>query len=312
MKWTTAESLAGEWASDMGFSGKQNEELFYRWIHNATEQIVGTELLVFNLAFLDVKNGTAELPENLHTIYLVACTDNPARYWNRGGMKKWVDKSFGKDCQLEVKLKCGRCQEEHCKCSTAVLEFEIDQIYREENPWIWHNNFSHFVGYNAPTMDGFPVSNLDAAFHLMKPKTSNDVFWNSEYYLGICSKLGDVCRYTYSIEDKFITDLNEGQVLISYTGRKMDSQGYYMIPDQAEVVEAIESYITERLTHRKWMMGDGNQTDRLRWIDAGKKRDELMARATSALEVPDAAVWERLVDRHVKINRDQYHYGYTG
>lgn len=311
MKYTTVTALANDWLTEMGYKGKIPEEVIYRYIHNATELLIGSEWVTYRVGLLDVENFTAKMDPAFHSETLVACVSDKRQYVNRGVIKSYTQDLYGTDCEIEVSLKCPSCHKESCNCATPVLEIDIDQVYLDTHPYMKQINNSNMIGWAGVNDDGFPTVNCWDGFQIMQPKVSNELFWNSEYYLGVCNALGRNMPfgYSYQIEDgKFITDLKEGQVMISYLAYKKDPQGYLMVPNVVEAVEAVKAYITREWMWKEWMMS-GNQSDRLRWLDAKNQAHEKIIQAQGKLELPSSQKWYRLLTERWTVPRDRYHYG---
>lgn len=310
MKYTSVKAIANDWLTSMEFSGKIKPEILYRYANNAAEILIGSESVVYRVAILDVDEFVAKLPSDIYIPTLAACVSNEAKYVNRGEIVSLTKNAIGSDCEIEINLKCPSCHKEKCGCSTSILEIDIDQLWLDTHPYIKNVSEKHMIGWSAATTEGFPIINTPADFQVMSPRVSTDILWNTEYFLGICNALGanHGCQYSYQIEDdKFITDLKKGQVMLGYLAYKKDDQGYLMIPDTVEAVEAVVEFITMKMMWRAWM-ASGNQSDRLRWLDAQNKSNNVMAEAKSKLELPTADKWERILKERYIVTRDRYHY----
>jgi hypothetical protein len=310
MKYTSVKAIANDVLTGLEYHGKIKPELLYRYANNGAEILIGSESVVYRVALLDVDNFTASLPKDIHTPTLAACVSNETKYVNRGYITSLTKNAIGSDCEIEINLNCPSCHKEKCNCSTPVMEIDIDQFWLDTHPHIKNVSDPHMIGWAAATTEGFPTFTTPPEFQIMKPRVSTDILWNTEYFLGICNTLGEnsVCEYSYQLEDdKFITDLKKGQVMLGYLAYKRDDQGYLMIPDTVETVEALVAFITSKLMWREWMAG-GNQSDRLRWLDAENKSKALMAEAKATLETPPADKWERILMERYVVSRDRYHY----
>jgi hypothetical protein len=310
MKYTSVKAIANDWLTQMDFSGKIKPEILYRYANNAADILIGSESVVYRVAMVDVDNMVGTLPKDIHTVTLAACVSNEAKYVNRGYLTSYTQKVFGSDCEIEVNLNCPSCHKEACNCSTPVLEIDIDNVWLGERPYLKNINDHNLIGWAAASTEGFPTWSMPPEFQVMKPRVSTDILWNSEYFLGVCNALGanNVSNYSYQLEDdKFITDLKKGQVMLGYLAYKRDADGYLMIPDVVEAVEAVIAYITMQTMWRMWM-NSGNQNDRLRWLDAQNKSNAIMGEAKGKLEMPTADKWERILKERYVVDRDRYFY----
>lgn len=302
------DALVNEFLTDFDFQGKVEEDMLRRWVSRRAEMMIDTEQLTFSLALLDVKDFQATLPAGFHAAYLVAGTDDQTKCWNREQLVGLTQDILGTDCDLDISINCPKCKHEKCVCGTKVLDINVDEVYLRERPYLWEMTNSKYIGYTSVNTDGFPCTNFSRDFKIMKPRSSNVALWNSEYFLGVCSAVGNIECYSYEIEPPyFITNLKEGQVYMAYLKYNKDEEGYYLIPNFPEVVEAINAYLNERMLHRAWNH-DGNQTDRLRWLDAKRESDLLLGQVKVKLEQPDPDKWKQILDRQWIQGRDRHYY----
>jgi hypothetical protein len=246
IRYIEPEALIHEHLSDNEITAKNREDVLYRWVDRATAMISRVECQVFRLAIIDIKNYTGKLPAHLESVYLAGSFEAGTGRVGREEMRKWVYDKLGTDCEVEVSLNCPQCSRESCTCGEPLIEIEIDDLYREERPYMTHVNYWPFVGYSAPITDGFSCMDIAPKFSIMRPKVSDSVWWNTGYYLGACMDLGDNWRayHSFHLEDgKIITTMKEGQVLMSYLANKRTKDGYRMVPDNVFAIEAILAYL---------------------------------------------------------------------
>ncbi len=310
IRYIEVDSLIHEYISDKGITNGVKEDILRRWISRATEMCVRVECQVFRVALIDIKNRVGKLPDYLHSIELAGALESGRGHVGREEMRSWVYDKLGTDCEVEVRLNCPQCSQTSCNCSEPVVEIEMDRIYREERPYLTHVNYKHFVGYSAPITDGMSCMDIAPRFHIMKPKITDSAFWNSKHYLGVCNDLGPSLRYAHSfhLEDgKIITTMDEGQVVIAYLANKRDADGYFMVPDNAVLVEAILAYIDYQ--HSKRMAMRGNQTDQNYSLNCERRWKDLRADAINELEMPSDITWENIINQHWKQGIERFHYG---
>ena len=305
----TVDSLVNEALTDLEYTSRIDEELPMRWAHNRSEEIMGTEQLVYSVALVDIKEFKGKLPEGLHSIYVAAIVGDNTRRWNKEMLIGYTKHLPGTDCDVEVNLLCPKHGTSDCGCQHGVMDVQVDDLYLMSKPYLWAMTSAHYIGYSAATTDGFPVDSGFKKPVLMVPRPTNAALWNSEYYLGMCASLGSPNAYTYEIEPPyFITDLREGQVMLSFLRYPKDERGYNLIPNYPSVVKAIVAYITEKLMWREWMKS-GNQNDRLRWLDAQRLSDMYKNEATSEMEMPDPDRWTRDMKQIWILENNRFHYG---
>lgn len=311
-KYISVVPIVGEIIADYDLVGRIEEDTYMRWASEAIELLVDTEVLMYGVTFVDVKNHTADVPKDLHSIYLVGYTEEKKRKHTRESIVGWTEAVCGTDCEVEINLKCPDCKMDKCGCSTPFMEFTVDDFYIQERPWLRRINNVNLVTYATPNTDMGACCDSFPGFKLMRPRLSNDVWWNSEYFLGVCNSLGENLNMCPSFEiqdDKFITDIKEGQLVVSYLYHKKDEDGYFMLPNVAEAVVAVKAYITKKIMWRRQMAHNGNQTDRLNRLDADNEWVRAAGAARQVLELPDADKWISLWNRHIRIDRNEHYYG---
>jgi hypothetical protein len=308
VKTISVKAITNDWITEMDFRGELKPEIFYRFADNAARMVIGPEVLKYNIALLDVDNFTALMPKNFHSEMLVAAMKDRKGYMNKATMTSFTKKFFGTDCEIEVNLLCPSCHKENCNCKSPVLEIDVDDTYLDMHPYLKQISDTHMAGWAAVQDDGFPTTDAFRGFELMKPMVSGEILWNMEYYLGVCQSENLKCNYSYRIEDdKFITDLKEGQIVMAYFSFKRDSDGYLLIPDDIYVIEAIKNWISYSFMKKEWVMG-GNQNNRLRWLDMKNEALSMLQEAKSKLKMPTSSEWFRLMTERWVVSLDRYYY----
>lgn len=307
-EYTTNLALFNEWFTDLDYTGKLEEDTGRRWINRRVSELIDTEQLSFAVSLIDIQAGIGVLPKGFHSAYLVACVDDYTKCWNREQLVGYTQDIYGTDCEVDVRIKCPSCSPDACRCSSAIIEVDVDAAYLDERPYLWVPKNNKYVGYVAPSTDGFPCAEFCPDFKLMKPRTTEMALWNSDWFLGVCKGLNFNGCYSYDLEPPlFKTDLKKGQVYMSYLKYKMDEEGYYLIPNYPLVIEAITYYMTSMMAWREWMKS-GNQNDRLRWLDAKNMAELTFIDAKSLLEIPSPEKIQALADRHWKQGPERFYY----
>lgn len=98
---------------------------------------------------------------------------------------------------------------------------------------------------------------------------------NSENLTLFGGSKGTFVNNYYFNDNCIITSYEEGFAYISYVGVRSDDQGYPMIPDVEEFLQAIKWYIIWTLLTKKWMAGEDVQQRMLyaeqRWKEYRRK-----------------------------------------
>ena len=303
------DAIVNEWLTDNDFQGKVEEDLLRRWASRRAESFIDTEQLVFDVALIDIKHFAGTLPDGFHSVYLVAGTDDMSKCWNREQLVGYTQEIYGTDCDLDIKINCPKCRHEKCTCDTKALAINVDEVYLRERPYLWEMTNRKYLGYNSVVTDGYPCAAFDRNFFIMTPRATNAALWNSEYFLGVCNSIGQACSYTYDLNPpEILTNMKEGQIYMAYLKYNKDEDGYYMIPNFPECIEAISAYMSEQYLKRIWNK-DGNQSDRLRWLDAKRESDLLLGQVKNKLETPDPEKWMKILSRQWIQGRERFHYG---
>lgn len=307
-EYVTNLALYNEWLTDVDYTGKLEEDTARRWINRKVSELIDTEQLSFAVALLDINGFIGVMPKGFHSAYLVAGVDDYQKCWNREQLVGYTQDIYGTDCVLDVHIKCPSCSKSSCECSTAIIEVDVDDSYLQERPYLWVPKNNKYLGYSAATTDGFPCADFCPDFKIMKPRVTEMALWNSEFFLGECKGLNLNGCYTYDIEPPlFKTDMRKGQVYMSYLRYKLDEDGYYTIPKFPEVIEAITYYMSWKMAERSWMK-DGNQNDRLRWLDAKNMCEQKTVEARTLLEIPSADKILSLGKSHWKQGPERFYY----
>lgn len=306
----SCKALANEWLTDREYQGKVSEDLLYRWASFRAEEIIDTEHLVYGLGIIDIEKNVGDIPDGLHSIYLAASCGDTSRKIQREHFVGYTQNLYGTDCDIKVELLCPKCGDEVCTCHKGkFLDIQVDDLYLRTRPYLWAMSSTGYVGYSAPKTDGFPHTGPEERFQLMRPFAHNDTLWNSEYYLGICNALPQTGCYRYKIDNgKFITDLPEGQVFISYLRYQKDDDGYFMIPNYPVVIRAITAYMDEMVAWRDFMkMKDkGSQAF---YAMAKQIADKAMYEAISELNMPSPDEIMEISKKHWHKDQSRFYYG---
>jgi len=98
------------------------------------------------------------------------------------------------------------------------------------------------------------------------------------------------CEYNYNPKPN-------GQVLVSYLGRRMDPEGWLMLPDEEYVKQAILYRVMEFMALREYSKNQ-TQTTRAYWADMKAIADREIIKAKSRLRMPTFDEWEQFVENH--------------
>ena len=288
----TVEAALDDWKQDAEYEQDLSPELIKKWANDAAIRMITDEQLVHNLTLLLVRDYRAELPENFRFINQAAYNVIPQKPMLREQLVEWVG-DFD-DCELKVNLDCADCAPDDVSCSSPIATVDVNAIWASANPQTQTAYMKHFYDYGSVTArDG--RNWMPGQFTLMRP-TSN-TFYAMENYIGGC--YGDVDKaMEYKVEPpNIITNFKKGQILLSYMGADVDSEGWHYIPNHPDVFEAIRYTVEERLAFRAYRK-EKSSPNRAFWNDVLIQKERMVARAKSKLQIPDAEEWVQLMRNH--------------
>lgn len=112
--------------------------------------------------------------------------------------------------------------------------------------------------------------------------------------------------YTYRMNDSSIeTSFETGYVELTYLSYVTDEHGFPMIPDNISFIDAVKSFVIERLDYKAWRKGA--IADKV-WIQSKKDRDWYIAQADSKASIPSISRMESLKNQLLRTNpKIDYH-----
>lgn len=261
-----------------------------RWAIEACNDFLTVDASVHKIALLTVNNTKAELPKDFHTVLSLAYRifEDKSDCTTIQRVSQYTQEQYGQDCDLEIRVKCNKCQKTNCDCNSGVIEVDVDKIWRMENPWYY--NASRF-GVPVDSTQLYGASEKKNNFKLMSYSTSD--FHNLNYHLPDCVNLDcKNCDYHYVINRPFIeTDImgtkdQNVELLLAYLGKRTDSKGDPLIPNIVDATDAIQHHLSY-----KWFRGEfvasGSPIARGIYQESMVLRDQAIARAKTVLAIPD-------------------------
>ena len=235
------------------------ESSVIEWCGEALEFMEGATIQEEAVAFIEVTNHEADLPNGLHSIIQVARNNR----WTK------EDKDL---CPANIMLDCS-CKEMEdinsdstpCGCNDTGL------TYSEAIPLDCNGKIigDYEVAYYRPYFDLQYEYHLWGSSHYYKEhytpvRLANNTFFNSI----VCpedSKIYQSSTDEYTlVGDKIRTSFKEGSLAISYNRQTIDVEtGYPMIPDDVSIINAIFWYIAWKYNTRLWMIGREGSADKM-------------------------------------------------
>jgi len=287
------------------------------FVNEAADRINSDEQMIPKIALIPVNNYKANLPDDFNTVIQAAYIIDGKEKMTRARVAQWTQGLLGTDCKLVTNVECPDCSEYECDCSTPVIEFTPDEIWKTSNPGFFTAYQKHFVRAGGNTgIGGGPLHKaLLPKFGLMNYSTSS--FFNVAYHVNNCTNFNVDTKIEYIIErPNLVTNFKEGKVLLSYFGRPTDKQGYLMIPDNTASINAVKFYMMQQVALSQYT-GSGENKYRVMWMDMMQLTEKWIARAISENQMPSDeefdAFWSKFIHQQLpKWNARQDMYRGTG
>ena len=98
----------------------------------------------------------------------------------------------------------------------------------------------------------------------------------------------------YTIRDnRILTELKETQLLIAYLTKKIDAEGYPMLPEDIHIIEAVMAYIEEKLAQKEYAAVKDN-ANRQYFMDMKQLRTLAFAQAINKYNMLSTEEMENL------------------
>lgn len=296
-EFVSVSAVVDEWKSDTTYEQDISSDKLKRWANDTAAKLITDEQLEHTIALLNVKDYKAVLPDNFRFIIQAAYR---AKSQGKITREKVVEWSFGamdgSGCKFKVNLECPECHQSSCSCDSTITTVDADVLWASSHPETQVAYMRHFYGFGGNTQRYGQVDNGGPYFKIMRAAQGN--FFNSSAFLSGCQTfdVDNVVEYKV-MPPSLIVNFQEGQVLLSYMGAKVDSSGWLMVPNTPYVFEAIHYAIEEKLAHAEYRKRkDG--ANRAYWSDMLMRRDQMIGRARNKLQIPDADEWMATMQNH--------------
>lgn len=241
--------VLGAWIQRTGHTPDErlNETDILSFIHMGMGKLMSTPLWDEKIVVLPVKNYYAELQDDFRAIiqagYKIDCEDHPNFSYR---VTEYVQKGL-EDCDIKISLSCPKCKKVECGCKSPTVVVDADRIWRAQNPHFEARLMDHYYGYHY-IGNGFYSTGYHPEFRLMRAKQNN--FHVLKYHVKDCINLITDCEVEYALNDgKIIVPFQDGQILLSYLGERLDEEGYRLIPDNPWVIDYLVHYIEEKMAY---------------------------------------------------------------
>lgn len=250
---------------------------------------------------------------------------------------EYTKKIYGSNCELKLDVHCDRCGDyDNCSGEVIKMDVDhnfllknpsylykyshhyyggrtldphnpkdpyYDQRFHDHHlPHSHHHHTHHHIHNNChgENCTGDSSSNnhctLHPHFHLMR-RTSN-YYFNVPYHVNECININADSKVEYDIYlPNMLVNFKKGQVLLSYLGSNVDSEGYLMIPNVPLIFDAVILWIEERLAYIDYRKNK-EVKERTFWQQSLQLRDKAVKQARSYLATPTPDEWEMFIRNH--------------
>lgn len=254
--------------------------------NDAADRITTDEQLQPKIAIITINDYKGRLPEEFKILIQAAYKQGKTndKLVRRGRVAEWSQNVLGSDCELITTVKCPNCSQEQCNCSTPIISFTPDELWKTSNPGFFNAYQKHFVREEKTHDDNTKDRSIHAGFKLMNHATNS--FFNVPYHVNNCTNFNVNSKIEYSIiEGNIVTNFRNGFVLLSYFGKPLDEEGYLLIPDNPISMRAVVFTMMEATALIKYNQ-TGLQRFRTMWMDMLQLSEKYIAMAYSENGMP--------------------------
>lgn len=249
-QYTSIERIFSKLVRDMG--GGFDEGDVIEWTGEALEHIGAVPYYEEAVAFIEVKNHQAPLPNGLHQITQLARNN----CWKKGAEDNLCAATILSECgypgpggnncgtpgnpcppnSLPIPLDCN---------GSPIVEYEL-AYYR---PYFDLQAEYYVLGNTGTYRNCFtPIRSATGNFFLSNSLKNDGTDQSVHQY-------GGTDEYTVIRKEMLRFSFRDGHICLAYTRQPVDSNGYPMIPDAVEYHEAIVSYIVYKMAQKELRAG---------------------------------------------------------
>lgn len=296
--------MVGSESFDSDTYGNIPELDLLEWGNEAVGKLLTATQKVHKLVVLPVRDYRAMLPKGFLAVIQAAYRAYPEKRCRREEIVQWTQNVLdGSGCKVVIDLECPSCREVKCTCESPMVTVDVNEIFKASHPEYYYGYMANFTGYGN-TFGNEKACKYTDEFRLMR-RTSN-TFYNIPYHIGNCVNFSVDSAVEYDIHPvgvdgfQISTTFKEGEVLIAYISEYVDPQGWRMVPNVEEAIEAVLAYMDERVGYRYWRKNKGDQVAFRDYQMLKTLRSQALARAVSTLKMPDKDKWENFLNTHWK------------
>lgn len=271
MEYISLKSALNDYFIGTGKKDEVNEDALLQWAADCLNKIGNFRQYNYNVAVLDISNYKAKLPkdfiavESMHYKFNTSCTNLSLE------LSEVIIPALEEQCNITVTRTCDGC------CGNPIIETDASQYLNQNFPW---HGYSRVVA----TSNIYQQRYKD---QLIPMKLSDKAAM--KLHLPDCININNTSDILYTIRDNnIVSNQKTGSIVLFYLGQVTDEEGYPMIPNKVEYIEAIFYYLNMK---DAWVdySGDKTQQSRLFFTDAKNLSDNAIARCVSIMNTP---TWE--------------------
>lgn len=272
------------------------EDVIMQWSSDALDKLNIHKTLDYQVMLLDVANYSAALPKGLVSIIQIAYNQQDASNCNNLlPVVKEAVVGLCDDCEVvatyETVCPNGGCEPTVCQSNVPLLSVTGSMV-SQIAPWI---GYSRVVATSSDYTDPLtktwqPLRLCDNSYHNLQYHIKGCV--NVELLNSSVNEVSKVPCYTIR-ENRILTELKDTQLLIAYLTKKVDAEGYPMLPEDIHIIDAVFSYIEEKLAQREYSAIKDNAT-RQYFMDMKQIRNLAFAQAINKYNMLNTEEMENL------------------
>lgn len=260
VNYITLDSIVSDFVEDNDVRQTQvDENLLKKWASDCTSWVTTDEQWVAHrTTILDVDRYKTRLPSDFMKVVQVAGRKEIPKnnIPRREQISQWIHHTFDPDQKLEINLITKGCVDGNCGDNPGYVEVDVDRLWEMSHPEIYYSGFYRKATWGK---EGQYQDTTDAyTFRVMKYSTND--------YFGLDAHIPDCLNIKApDINDTYVFNMpymevsfEKGEILLSYFGRKTDTNGDIMIPDHPDAINAVLFYMTYKWFWREYSRNGDN------------------------------------------------------
>lgn len=285
MQYIPVDSIINEYLAHAGNTTPLDKARLKKYADFLVSKMPYTDKFVHKIKLLEVNSYQIDKPAGFDKLVQLAFCDTTSYTVTRTEIVEWIQKSYdGSGCEVVVSLKCDKCQKVECSCTSPEVVVDVDRIWELNHPEYKYGHLAWYYRHGGLGNDNLPISPFNPKFYLIGP--SGDPFMNADMHIKGCLNLNRACQNSpvkYKIDENVIRfTAKTGYVIVSYLSIPVDAEGWRLIPDIPELIEAITWYIDERLSYIEYK-ASRDETYYRDYNNAMQKKEYFMGMARDRL-----------------------------